>query len=443
MSRLMKLSLILVIVLTTVGSAVAQDEAAFTIFADEDLKASLELLYGAAYDGETPVFVDALEDADLLATTDTEMLEADMYYERPVYFLYEAGLGAVRENEEAMAFMDFVVSVEAQKLLVEEGLLPDLAVVIDQGGNEVEIPQPLERILSPYAMATYYIYAAGGSDQLVAANYLGQRGHAGEMMARIDPEFSEKTGVMEMSQREINIEEAAAQEPDLITASTRTAWIEPIRELGVPLLLYEGETPEALKGAMLITGQALGPNAAARAERWVDYYEWVLEVVTDKTGELDEDGRVRVLFTGTEPLRVASGDMYQTSMIEAAGGVSVSDELVGFWNDVNLEQVIVWDPDVIFVPTYGGASVEAIVESAEWQVLDAVKEGRVYQLPQFSAPLDTPVPDSVLGIIWMANVLYPDLLGEDMQCEVEAPYFYGMWYDYEMSEEEVAAFCGE
>ena len=130
---------------------------------------------------------------------------------------------------------------------------------------------------------------------------------------------------------------------------------------------------------------------------------------------------------------------YQTAMIAAAGGESVSADLTGFWNDVNLEQVALWNPDVIFVPTYGGATVEAITESGEWAILDAVQSGHVYQLPMFISPWDTPLPDSILGIIWMAETLYPDQV--DLNCEYQAAYFYNMFYDYDISAEEVQTLC--
>lgn len=418
---------------------VAQD-APFTIQADADLQPTLAALYGARHDGAAPAFVE--EGSDLLATADAEALAA-AYDGLPAYFLPGAGLVVLSDNADAAAFIDFAVSADGQAALIDAGLLPATVTVTDQGGNEIELAQPVRRILSPYAIGTYYVYGVGAEDRLIAANILGREGPAAENMARIDPRFPEIDSIMQMSQKEINVEEAAALEPDLILASTRTAWIDAVRELGIPLVLYEGETPEALKEAVRLTGQFLGPNAAARAEAWAAYYDAVFQTIVEKTNALEEAGRVKVLFTGTEPLRVASGEMYQTAMIEAAGGISVSAALTGFWNDVNLEQVLIWNPDVIFVPSYGGASVEAITGSAEWQALDAVKAGRVYSLPQFSAPLDTPVPDSVLGVIWMANTLYPDLLGDDLDCATETTYFYKTWYDYTMSDEEAAAFCGQ
>ncbi|MBN1265551.1 MAG: hypothetical protein JXA25_08665, partial [Anaerolineales bacterium] len=95
--------------------------------------------------------------------------------------------------------------------------------------------------------------------------------------------------------------------------------------------------------------------------------------------------------------------------------------------------------DVILVPPYGGASVEAITESPEWQILDAVVEGRVYRVPKLVAPWDTPTPDSVLSIIWMANRLYPELVTLD--CGTETEYYYNTFYDYAISDEEVQSLC--
>ncbi len=132
--------------------------------------------------------------------------------------------------------------------------------------------------------------------------------------------------------------------------------------------------------------------------------------------------------------------MYQSRIIEFAGGISASGELQGYWNDVNLEQIAIWDPDIIIVPSYGGASVEAITDSEAWQILDAVQEGRVYQMPKLVAPWDTPAPDSVLGIVWLGELLHPNLI--EVECVEEAEYFYSTFYDYRITQEELDIVCG-
>jgi iron complex transport system substrate-binding protein len=171
----------------------------------------------------------------------------------------------------------------------------------------------------------------------------------------------------------------------------------------------------------------------------VDYYNWITESVVSHTETIPEADRPTVLFTGTNSLRVASGDMYQTSLIEMAGGVSVSSELTGYWNDVNLEQIAAWDPDVIIVPPYGGATVEAITENPDWQILTAVQEGKVYQMPKLVVPWDTPAPDSALGIIWLAQRLFPEL--ETLDCAEQADFFYNTFYDYAIPSEQVESIC--
>jgi len=130
--------------------------------------------------------------------------------------------------------------------------------------------------------------------------------------------------------------------------------------------------------------------------------------------------------------------MYQTDIIAAAGGQSVSADLTGMWNDVNLEQVVLWDPDVIIIAPYG-VPLEAITDSPEWQVVPAVQAGQVYKMPSWVAPWDTPVPDSVLGIIWLADTLFPGRV--DLDCASEAVYFFNTFYGHAIPADEIAAVC--
>ena len=336
-------------------------------------------------------------------------------------------------------FLQFVVGPDGQQVAIELGLLPDSVEVVDQAGVTVTVPQPVRRIISAYSMATYYAYTLGAGDQLAAATYLGMGGSARQdIMRRVDPDFDRVfTAISDMSQDSLNLEEAAALQPDLILTSARTTWLETAGELGLPIIRFEGESPERLQAAMELLGAVLGPNAAYRAAQFNAYYDHVLEQVLSQTEAIADPARV--YFSGTDPLRTASGEMYQASMIEAAGGELVSADLPGYWNDVNLEQVLTWEPEVIFVVTYGGASVEAITESEEWAVVEAVQAGRVYQLPHFISPWDTPVPDSILGIIWMAQTLYPDQVTLDCASQVRG--FYARFYDYRMSEEEAQSLC--
>jgi iron complex transport system substrate-binding protein len=130
--------------------------------------------------------------------------------------------------------------------------------------------------------------------------------------------------------------------------------------------------------------------------------------------------------------------MYQTQLIEAAGGVSVSADLSGSWNTVSLEQILVWNPDVIVIPPYGSVTVADILGSEDWQSVSAVRAGRVLKMPRVFGTMDTPLPESLLGVVWLSSVFYPERAIFDAR--VEAADFYQTYYGYTLSSAEADAF---
>ena len=313
-------------------------------------------------------------------------------------------------------------------------------VVIDQAENPITVVQPVERIVSVDGYATYYVYALGAGDRLVAGWYLGVKGlaNAPEALFRLEPRLEEL-----LRFGDPNVEEMVALNAQLIivNGSRHGAFAAQMNDLGVPTIQLLVETPGALKDALRLISAAIGGEAIPRAQALVADYDRVFETVKTSLSGLPESRRPRVLFVGTEKLRVASGDMYQSCLIEAAGGVPVSSALSGYWSDVNLEQVLLWDPDVIVIAPYGLVTPEDILADPDWQAISAVRSGRIYKMPRVIAAMDTPVPESLLGVVWMANLLYPDLVPLDLATEAE--HFYSTYYGYELTDEELVTLLGE
>ena len=307
--------------------------------------------------------------------------------------------------------------------------------VVDHSGAIVSVEQPVERIASVYGIGTYYVYALGAGDQLVAGWYVGLKSvaQASETMVRFEPRLEEL-----MLYGDPNVEEIVRRGAQLVLvdASRHAEFAEQMSDLGVPTIQYLVETPEALLEAMRLTGQALGSEANARAEAFVADFERILKGVSEDLADLADEDRAHVLFLGTSPLQVASGDMYQTRMIEAAGGRSVSADLLGYWNEVNLEQILLWDPDVILIPPYGPIQPADLLDNADWSAIRAIRDGRVCRMPRLIAPMDTPVPESLLGVLWMAGVFYPDRLTLDLM--EEAARFYADYYGFDLGEDDLA-----
>jgi iron complex transport system substrate-binding protein len=82
---------------------------------------------------------------------------------------------------------------------------------------------------------------------------------------------------------------------------------------------------------------------------------------------------------------------------------------------VSIEQVLLWNPDVI-------VTIESNFHAAarthpQWRDLPAVKAGRVYLAPTLPFGwIDSPPSiNRLIGLRWLARILYPDAFPEDLR----------------------------
>ncbi len=307
-------------------------------------------------------------------------------------------------------------------------------LLVDQAGREVLAPPNPQRIASAFGVATAYLYPLIGGEKIVAARYLGVPDHplSQTLMARIDPEYATKT-----LGAEINVEELVAKEVDLVFAGLKHLDLANLlADLKIPAVLIGPETFAAVEEATLLVGRALGEEE--RAQKLNAFSEEILNAVRTATADIAPEARPKVLVVGTAPLRVASGAMYQSQMVERAGGIPVTRGIPGYWQNVNIEQILLWNPEVIFIVPYGSVKQEDLMQDPLWAAVEAVMTKRVYKMPQILFAWDTPVPESVLGILWMAELLHPGRVPLDLAETIR--HFYQEFYRCELSREELSEF---
>ncbi|MGB9757949.1 MAG: ABC transporter substrate-binding protein [Candidatus Bipolaricaulaceae bacterium] len=308
--------------------------------------------------------------------------------------------------------------------------------VVDQAGREVLVPPHPARIASAFGVATPYLYCFVGGEKIVAARYLGLPDHplSREVMSRIDPAYAEKA-----LGGEVTAEELLAKGAELVFAGLKHRDLAKVLgEIGIPTILIGPETFAAVREATLIIGQALGEEE--RAQKLVAFYQEILDGVAAATREIPPEARPKVLVLGTSALRVASGEMYQSRMVELAGGISVTQGLPGSWQNVNIEQVLIWNPDVIIIVPYSPVEPADLLRDQIWAAVEAVKTGRVYKMPQLLFAWDTPIPESILGILWMAALFHPGRVPLDFEETIRA--FYQEFYRCTLSAAELSELLG-
>jgi iron complex transport system substrate-binding protein len=100
---------------------------------------------------------------------------------------------------------------------------------------------------------------------------------------------------------------------------------------------------------------------------------------------------------------------YTGLMMAHAGAVNVAAATIQGFKTVAMEQVIAWNPQVIFVQDRYPSVVNEIKTGAQWQTIDAVKNQRVYLMPDYAKAWGYPMPEAMgIGELWMAKKLYPE-----------------------------------
>lgn len=149
-----------------------------------------------------------------------------------------------------------------------------------------------------------------------------------------------------------------------------------------------------------------------------------------------DDARKGVLFClGDKGLNVLAERSFhaETVNLMAKNLADISDVVSnGNGNETDLEQIMLWNPEVIL---FDGAASYAAVSDPAWAEVNAVKEGNYYQTPYgpYGWLASPPSVQRYLGILWLGAVLYPDYIEYDLQEEVTE--YYRLFYDCELTDE--------
>lgn len=126
--------------------------------------------------------------------------------------------------------------------------------------------------------------------------------------------------------------------------------------------------------------------------------------------------------------------MYQSSLITLAGGTNVAEEITdSYWAEISYEQLLRWDPDYILLASDASYTVEEVLRDPNLAGISAIEEGRVFKMPSKAESWDSPVPGGILGAVWMASVLHPEIVSEEA-CGRITEEFYAEFYGFSYAE---------
>jgi iron complex transport system substrate-binding protein len=319
--------------------------------------------------------------------------------------------------------------------------------VTDQLNRTVTVPADIQRIVVLQHQTLDILVELGAADKIV-----GVLRSWPSLIPGLDKYAPQLVGLpMPGDLSTANVEELLRLKPDVVfvTNYAPAAMIDQIAQAGVPVVaisLSQGEGVEApklnptfadddvayaegLKAGVKLIGAIVGKSE--RADQLLDYAFTKRKLVQDRVAALPAGDRVRLYMANPDLSTYGSGK-YTGVIMARSGGVNVAAGVRGA-TKVSMEDILAWDPQVIFIQDRYAPVADQIRQGSAWQHVDAVKAGRIYITPEYVKPWGYPLPEALaLGELWMAKTLYPDRFADiDMQAEATAYYrrFYGQPYN--------------
>jgi iron complex transport system substrate-binding protein len=313
---------------------------------------------------------------------------------------------------------------------------------VDDAGRKVTLPDRIERVYAAGPPASVLVFALA-PDKLIGWTRAFRDDEAqwiSENYARL-PELGRLTGRGNTA----NVETVLKVKPDLIvdmgsTNATFASLADRVQEqTGIPYILLDGRldtTPQQIEKL----ARAIG--AEARGRELADYSRNLIERLRAKIATVPEDQRPEVLYArGPQGLTTGLAGSINVEMIEFLGAKNVAGGQPGGLTNIGLEQVVLWDPAIIV--TNDPNFYREVWKLPVWNSVTAVRKKRVYLSPHlpfgwFDYP---PGANRLIGLMWLSEILYPDLFHHDLRREVAT--FYRLFYRREPTPAQIDALLAE
>ena len=308
-------------------------------------------------------------------------------------------------------------------------------VFTDSVGREVEVPAQIEKVAISGPLAQIVLFALC-PDKLVGVASAWSKDAEKYLATEYYnlPELGQLYG----GKGELNLETLLASGAEVVidVGEPKGTIVEDLdglqEQTGIPFV-HITATTESMGEAYRKLGELLGMKD--EAEALAAYCDRVYA----RTMEIAESVEKRDLLyiTGDQGLNVIAQGSYHAEVIDLLSNnlaVVESPSSKGTGNEVDMEQILLWNPDVIlFAP---GSIYGSVAEMDEWKSVSAIQNGEYYEVP-FGPYNWMGFPPSVqryLGMMWMAQLLYPETSGYDLYESVKE--YYGLFYHCELTEEQ-------
>lgn len=309
---------------------------------------------------------------------------------------------------------------------------------IDSCGRKVKVPSEIDTVVTSGNVAQIFLFAivpdrlmaTAGSWSKDAGNYVNAK------YVNL-PEVGSFFG-----KHDLNYEEIVKLDPDIIidvgeNKPSMKADLEDISaKTGIPAVHIDAYYNNMDK-AFLKLGDLL--DEKGKGKELSDFCAMALEKAEDTAEAAKKSGGLKSLLYCTQEDGqnvLAKGSVHAAvlDMLSDNKAVLKAPANKGTGNQVDMEQLYNWDPQVIlFAPNsyYDFAGQDPV-----WAVMQAIKKDRYFEVPQgpYNWMGSPPSSNMVLGMLWMSKLLYRE--HADFNLEALTIDYYDKFYHCELSHEQ-------
>ena len=239
--------------------------------------------------------------------------------------------------------------------------------IIDDDGVEHSFNEPVRRIVSLMPNATELLFEINAGDLLVGAVEYSNYPEAATRIPRVGGYGA------------LNIEAIIALKPDLLIAwpaSNRNRELDRLRELGMKIFVSDPQEFADIADSIIAYGQLTGHNQEAQKQQLA-----FNEKLSYLKNEYSQREKVSVFYqVWNAPLMTQNGSTFIGRAIELCGGDNIFSDLPMANPQVNIESVLVQNPQVIVASGMGKSRPEWLDDWHQYTTLDAVKNQHLYHI---------------------------------------------------------------
>lgn len=322
-----------------------------------------------------------------------------------------------------------------EKTVISTAPISTRIIITDVIGRVVTLDKPADKILGTHNPTLNIGIVLGGGDKYIAG--FGNKMMANKLYEHVMKDYDSIIQIGKASNINYETVVSLGKNNVAVLPERFIDQLELFENIGIKAVvaLPNSESFDTIKKSLLIVGAVLGEER--RADQINGYID--KSILETKALSAKARTRPRVLFLGaSNRFSVASTPMIQTDIIDMAGGINAVKDLnvKGSFAVVNIEQIIAWNPDIIWIPKYASYTVEELLKDPKWGSIKAIRNKAVYMFPCDLEPWDYPTASAALGLRWGLYNLHPELYCKnDLMKDADA--FYNMVYGKKFSQEQM------